>query len=277
VLDANALSNITVTTYNATGGVLETANGSSLLGVSVLPGGKQEVSFRTTRSFAQVGITLNSAASLLSNVRVYSAFADDLGALRTISPAGPLPVVLTSFEVSRPAGATAAEVTWATASEQHSAYFVVERATNPRADFQAVGQVAAAGTTTATHQYSLLDATAPTGMVIYYRLRQVDLDGSEQFSPVAMLAATSLAEGFSLYPNPASDGPVSLRLPASAAAGTTVAIYSSVGQLLRQQFVSSEGQLATLATTGLPMGIYQVVLRDATGQRLAAKRLVLNR
>jgi hypothetical protein len=179
--------------------------------------------------------------------------------------------------VSRSAGATAAEVTWATASEQHSAYFVVERATNPQAGFQVVGQVAAAGTTTATHQYSLPDATAPTGVVLYYRLRQVDLSGSEQLSPIAMLAATSLAEGFSLYPNPATDGPVSLRLPASITAGTTVAIYSSVGQLLRQQFVSSEGQPPALATTGLPMGIYQVVLRDAAGQRLASKRLVLNR
>jgi hypothetical protein len=70
---------------------------------------------------------------------------------------------------------------------------------------------------------------------------------------------------------------VSLRLPASATVGTTVAIYSSVGKLLRQQLVSSEEQPAALAITGLPTGIYQVVLRDAAGQRLAAKRLVLNR
>jgi hypothetical protein len=115
------------------------------------------------------------------------------------------------------------------------------------------------------------------GVVLYYRLRQVDLDGSEQLSSVATLAAATLAEGFALYPNPASDGPVSLSLPASVTAGTTVAIYSSVGQLLRQQFVSSEGQPAALTTTGLPTGIYQVVLRDAAGQRLATKRLVLNK
>ncbi|MFD1870799.1 T9SS type A sorting domain-containing protein [Hymenobacter bucti] len=278
LLDAKALSNITITTHNDAGDVLETANGNALLAVSLLPGGKQEVSFRTTRSFAQVGIELSSAAALLTNVRVYSAFADDLGALQTISPTGPLPVVLTSFGVSRPAGATAAEVVWATASEQRSAYFVVERATNPQAGFQAVGQVAAAGTSAATHQYRLRDAAAPTGQVLYYRLRQVDLDGSEQLSAVATLAAAiTLGEGLALYPNPAGDGPVSLRLPAQVAAGTTVAIYSAVGQLLSQQPVSSEQQPAALVTTGLPTGIYQVVLRDAAGQRLATKRLVLNR
>jgi len=276
LLDANALANVMVATYTADGQVLETASGSLLLAVSLLPGGKQEVSFRTTRSFAQVGITLSSSAALLTNVRVYSAFADDLGALQTVSPTGPLPVVLTSFGVSRPAGSTAAEVVWATASEQRSAYFVVERATDPQAGFGVVGQVAAAGTSAATRQYYLRDATAPPGQVLYYRLRQVDTDGHEQLSPIATLAATGLVEGFALYPNPAS-GPVQLRLPAVVAAGTTVAIYSSLGQLLGQQLVGGEEQPAPLPTASLPTGIYQVVLRDATGQRLATKRLVLSR
>lgn len=277
LVDASALANLTLATYDEAGNLLETATGGSLLALAVLPGGKQEVSFRTSRSFAQVGLTFSSTLAAVTNLRVYSAFADDLGTLQVASPVSPLPVVLTSFGVSRPTGTTAAEVVWATASEQRSASFVVERATNPQGGFQAVGQVAAAGTSTATHQYRLRDAAAPTGVVLYYRLRQVDSDGSEQLSPVATLAAAGLAEGFALYPNPATDGPVSLSLPATVAAGSTVAIYSSVGQLLRQQPVGSEGQPAALATTGLPMGIYQVVLRDAAGQKLAAKRLVLSR
>ncbi|RZL10351.1 MAG: hypothetical protein EOO62_13185, partial [Hymenobacter sp.] len=177
VLDASALNNTTITTYDAAGNVLETATGSSLLAVSVLPNGQQEVSFRTTRDFAQVGITLNSATSLLTNVRVYSAFADDLGPLQLTAPPMPLPVVLTRFGVSRTAGTTAAEVAWAKASEQNSARFVVERATDPQTGFQAIGQVAAAGTSPTAHQYSLRDATAPAGIILYYRLRQVDLDG----------------------------------------------------------------------------------------------------
>ncbi len=277
VLDASVLANITLTTYDGAGNALEAAAGSSLLAVSLLPGAKQEVSFRTTRNFAQVGITLSSATTLLSNARIYSAFADDLGVVQAISPVGPLPVVLASFEVRRPVRATAAEVAWATASEQHSAYFVVERATSPQSGFEAVGQIAASGTSMATQRYTLRDGAAPTGVVLYYRLRQVDLDGHEQLSPVATLAPTGLAEGFALYPNPAGDGPVSLSLPASVAVGATVAIYSSVGQLLRQQVVGSQGQPATLAIADLPLGIYQVVLRDAAGQKLAAKRLVLNR
>jgi hypothetical protein len=280
VLNVNALKDVTISTYDAGGNVLETATGSSLLAVSLLPGGRQEVSFRTTRDFAQVGLTVNKGVSLLDDLQIYSAFADDLGPLQVTSPIVPLPVVLISFGVSRAAGATAAEVAWATASEQHSARFVVERATDPQAGFRAIGQVAAAGTSSATHQYSLRDAAAPTGIILYYRLRQIDLDGSEQLSPVAVLAAAAAtgAEGFSLYPKPAVGSTVSLSLASPVAAGTTVAIYSSVGRLLSQQPVQGGGQEqpATLSTAELPLGIYQVVLRDAAGHSLGAKRLVIN-
>ncbi|RYY18969.1 MAG: hypothetical protein EOO36_06925 [Cytophagaceae bacterium] len=47
MLEADALKNTLVTTHDAAGNVFENASGSSLLAVSVLPGGRQEVSFRT--------------------------------------------------------------------------------------------------------------------------------------------------------------------------------------------------------------------------------------
>ncbi|RZK47604.1 MAG: T9SS type A sorting domain-containing protein [Hymenobacter sp.] len=114
--------------------------------------------------------------------------------------------------------------------------------------------------------------------MLYYRLRQVDLDGSERLSLVAVLAAAgaSGAEAFSLYPNPAVGSTVALGLAGPVAAGTTVAIYSSVGQLLSQRAVAgSQEQAATLSTAELPLGIYQVVLRDAAGHSLGTKRLVV--
>jgi len=189
-----------------------------------------------------------------------------------------LPVVLTGFGVRRVAGSPAAEVTWATASEQHSARFVVERATSPQAGFVAVGAVAAAGTSATTHQYVLRDAAAPTHTTSYYRLRQVDLDGTETLSPVAVLAAIDGGgAGFALYPNPAPAGAVTLSFDSPVAAGTTVVIYSPVGQVLRRQPVSASAeQPATVSTAGLPGGIYHVVLRDAAGQPLGTQRLVIS-
>jgi len=276
-LDLNALSNLVLTTYDASGTVLETATSSSLLSLDLLPDNRREVTFRTTRDFAQVGISINSTLGLSTDINVYSAFADDLGLLRVTPAVAPLPVVLTSFTVSRAPGTTAADVAWTTASEQRSAHFVVERATNPQAGFVAVGQVAAAGTSIATHRYALRDAAAPTRTTSYYRLRQIDTDGTETLSPVVALGATEAAAGFALYPNPAPAGTVTLSFNSPVADGTTVVIYSPVGQVLRRQPVSPTAeQPATVSTAGLPMGIYHVVLSNAAGQPLGTQRLVVS-
>lgn len=276
-LDLSALSNVVLTTYDAAGTVLETATSSNLLALNLLPDNRAEVSFRTTRGFAQVGISINSTLGLATDVNVYSAFADDLGLLQVLPATGPLPVVLTSFTVGRAPGATAADVAWATASEQRSARFVVERATSPQAGFVAVGTVAAAGSSATPHRYTLRDAAAPTRTTSYYRLRQIDLDGTETLSPVVALAATEATAGFALYPNPAPAGAVTLSFDSPVAEGTTVVIYSPVGQVLRRQPVSAAAeQPATVSTAGLPVGIYHVVLRNAAGQPLGTQRLVVS-
>jgi hypothetical protein len=275
-LDLNALSNVVLTTYNAAGAVLETATSSSLLALNLLPDNRAEVSFRTTRSFAQVGISINSTLGLATDVNVYSAFADDLGLLQVLPVAAPLPVVLTSFAVSRAPGATAAEVAWATASEQHTARFTIERATNPQAGFVAVGTVAAAGASATSHRYTLRDAAAPTRTTSYYRLRQVDTDGTETLSPVVALAATEDGAVFALYPNPAPAGAVTLSFDSPVATGTMVVIYSPVGQVLRRQPVGvAAEQPATVSTAGLPVGIYHVVVCNAAGQPLGTQRMVV--
>jgi hypothetical protein len=140
-----------------------------------------------------------------------------------------------------------------------------------------VGEVAAAGTSATSHRYGLRDADAPTRATSYYRLRQVDIDGSETLSPVVALAATGASAGFALYPNPAPAGAVTLSLDAPVADGATVFIYSPVGQVLRRQAVRAAAeQPATVSTAGLPTGIYHVVLRDAAGQALGTQRLVVS-
>ena len=277
-LDLAALSNLVLTTYDASGMVLETATSSSLLSLDLLPDNRREVTFRTTRDFAQVGISINSTLGLSTDINVYSAFADDLGLLRVTPAAAPLPVVLTSFTVSRAPGTTAADVAWTTASEQRSARFVVERATNPQAGFVAVGQVATAGTSATPHRYTLRDAAAPTRTTSYYRLRQIDTDGTEILSPVVPLAATGAAASFALYPNPAPAGAVSLSLETPVERGAILRIYSPVGQIVRQQAVSvAAEQPAAFSTAGLPAGVYHVVLHDAAGQALGTQRLVVSK
>ncbi|MGI4760015.1 MAG: T9SS type A sorting domain-containing protein [Janthinobacterium lividum] len=274
LLDLAALDRVKILTYDAAGNVLETANGSSLINLSVLPDGRRTVSFNTTKDFAKVGIVINDVLGVGTTTDVYYAFSDSSnGSLAIVAPTGPLPVTLTSFTARRQsAGAT---ISWATASESNSARFVVERSTDLVAGFSAIGEVAAAGTANTPRTYTLQDPAAATlSGTLYYRLRQVDLDGSAHLSTVVVLTARAATAAFALYPNPATASQ-QVTLDGAVAAGYSVSLYSSMGQLLSTRVVSSEATTTPLAvsTSGLAAGIYYVVLRDATGQLLTTQRL----
>ena len=280
LLDVSALPFVTLTTYNAANQVLESATGGDLLALAVLPNNRRRLSFNTTANFTKVSVTFGSALSALDTNNIFYAFADSTnGSFNIITPAAPLPVTLTSFGVRRTGGVGAAEVKWTTASEQNSAYFVVERTTDPLAGFQAIGRVAAGGNSSQPRHYRLLDANATPATTFYYRLRQVDEDGHATLSGVAVLAAGPAVAEFSLYPNPtsATTGHVTLRTGAALAAGSSISIYSATGQLLTSQPMPSGEDEANLElpTTNLATGLYHVVVRDVGGQPTASQRLVV--
>jgi hypothetical protein len=276
LLDASILDRLTLSTYNANGDLIESAVGSSLLSLNLLPGGRQEISFLTTQNFASVQLSATSTAALGVNINIYQAFADNLagGAITAI---GPLPVELTAFSGKWVNGAT--ELKWTTASEKNSSHFVVERSVGSDAAYQAVGQVAAAGSSTSTRNYQLRDAEAGTlGVVtLYYRLRQVDVDGTQAFSPVVAVTVSkmSVASALNVYPNPTADAQtVMVHYNNQPAIGSKVQTYSEMGQLVSE--VSVTDATVRLALPKLAPGLYHVVLRDAAGQRLATQRLVVS-
>ena len=275
LLDLNALNQFTLSTYDANNQLIETKAGSDLLFVSLLNGTttKDKISFLASRDFTYVELEVKSLVGLASNTQVYYGFAEDVP---LISLAAPLPVALTTFGAKWNNGA--ADLNWATASEKNSSHFVVERAASAEAAFTAVGQVAAAGNNNQVRTYKLRDAEA--GMqgadILYYRLRQVDADGSTALSPVVALTVGKLAGApqLQVYPNPAAEAEaVLLRCPNLPATGGVVQAYSQLGQLVAQVAVTAAN--APLQMPALTPGFYHVVLRDAGGQTLATQRLVV--
>ena len=93
------------------------------------------------------------------------------------------PATLASFTAEVVEGQV--QLRWATASEQNSHKFVVERSTSGDV-FETVREVPAQGNATYVNIYVAIDARPLTGTT-YYRLRQVDQDGSLAFSPLAKL------------------------------------------------------------------------------------------
>ncbi|WP_139925438.1 T9SS type A sorting domain-containing protein [Hymenobacter sp. DG01] len=287
LLDARLLSNVRINTYTGALGttagstdgaqLVESAVGSSLLNVELLADGRQEVSFLTTRDFDWVEIELTNGISLLDNTQVYYGFAEDrpTGFPSTITVPRPLPVQLTSF-TARPSGA-GVSLAWQTATELNSSFFVVERSVQAATGFEAVGQVAAAGSSSSVQRYTLLDATAGAldAPTLYYRLRQVDRDGTEVYSSVAVVRLRTAPVVFAVYPNPATASDIiRAELPALAEGSYHVLVYNMKGALVNRQQVTQ--QVLGLTSLRLHAGLYQVVLADAAGQRVATQRLVVN-
>ena len=90
---------------------------------------------------------------------------------------------------------------------------------------------------------------------MYYRLRQVDTDGTFSYSPVRSVVLTGAVAGLSLYPNPSHGGAATLT---GARPGTTVTVYDALGREVLSAPADAVGTAALVLPAGLPTGVYVV-------------------
>jgi len=112
-----------------------------------------------------------------------------------------LPVELASFTVS--VVNNGVELNWTTASETNNYGFEVQRGADEK-NFQRIGFVAGNGTTTAQHSYKFADRDLAAG-TYYYRLKQIDTDGTVTFSDIVRADLATVVREYALqqnYPNP---------------------------------------------------------------------------
>lgn len=202
--------------------------------------------------------------------------AADVGAVELTTQE--LPVELTAF------AAVAAEnghirLRWRTASETNNAGFRVERQTGPEreeppgassasSNWQPVGFVGGAGTTTVPQSYRFVDKAVPYAAgALMYRLRQVDTDGTASYTkPVTVMRGAG--RGVRLlgtYPNPAgSRATVRLAIPdGRSGEAVRLRLYDVLGRAVRTVEGPAEAgrHTLTLDTSRLPSGVYLLRLR----------------
>jgi hypothetical protein len=180
-----------------------------------------------------------------------------LGQLSAAIPraATPLPVGLTAFTATPTADGLAVRVEWATASEAHSARFEVERSADG-VSFAAFRTVTAAGSSLTTHPYALTDAALPMGArQLYYRLRQVDVDGTASYSSVQVVAVRQVSS-LILFPNPAR----ATTALAGAAPGAVVQVLDVRGHLVATADATETARLLSAFLEKMPVqtGVWQL-------------------
>ncbi|GAB3859993.1 hypothetical protein GCM10028822_37440 [Hymenobacter terrigena] len=204
------------------------------------------------RTATEVGATLVPATTdtytlARSGITSFSPFTVSADA------AQPLPVELMSFEIQR--GPNAVYTSWATASERNSQRFSLERSLNGE-QFVEIGSLRAAGTSTTTRTYTLTDDKLPANATtLYYRLRQVDADGSFSYSPVRSVTLSASATSLQLFPNPAIGGQTAI---IGTVPGTLVRVFDGMGRAVTTATADAAGTAALKLPAGLASGVYVV-------------------
>jgi len=199
-------------------------------------------------------------------------YVDDFSFCNTMPPI--IPVELTSF-TGNVNNLGQVVLNWETATELNNHMFEIERKTET-SEFRTVGYIEGAGTTNEPRSYSYLDKTAEQG-INYYRLKQVDFNGTYSYSNVVEVDVVSpvtfeLAQN---YPNPFNPSTI-INYSIPEAGNIRLSVYNLVGEevaVLVNGFSQAGSFEVTFDASNLSTGVYLYKLQSANS--VQTKKMML--
>ena len=155
-------------------------------------------------------------------------------------------------------------IEWATATEFNSDHFEIQRSVDAKT-YVTVGTIAAAGTSSRTILYSYTDDNAPAN-TSYYRLMQVDKDGSFKYSMVVSVVNYQGKWLIETYPNPVMDQ-LLVHVSASQNGMVNMRLVNQQGQILRNVQIQKHGEEIDTRVNmkDVPTGVYFLEIRIGDG------------
>lgn len=198
---------------------------------------------------------------------------DELPAYTTQKLAGEdcrvLPVEWLGFK-AQPTSENSALLEWQTATEINASHYEVEHSTNGKS-FQTIGKVKAAGNSLTIQAYEFFHLDVAKG-TNYYRIKQIDLDGSVDYTPVEAVILDGQKDfGVSLFPNPA-DEEVNILIQ-TAANNTIVRVLDIQGKVVKQ-FETDIHHSFFFNSRDLAAGMYHVEVVTDRGERYVEKLVI---
>jgi hypothetical protein len=182
-------------------------------------------------------------ASLISSTNTLSDLASDATPAETT-----LPISFGELTVKK--ANNGATVSWTTLSESNNDYFVVERSTDG-INYVAAGTVKGAGNSNVKQIYNFNDATLSATQVVYYRIRQVDLDRKQNLSSTVSLRLDGIRiKNYTAYPNPFTSI-LKLQLESAAPETVNVRLSNAAGQVVKTLVVSLQKGNNAVILSGL--------------------------
>lgn len=224
----------------------------------------------------------SGAIQLLSDVAVENTFTEVNGTLDkngfTLWVNGsPLPVELSSF--SAVIIENRIELKWRTETEINNYGFEIDRAVSdyPNLIWKKIGFVEGHGNSNSPKEYNFLDSEVNSAGIYSYRLKQIDNDGSYEFSKTLEVNFGSPIK-FELnqnYPNPFNPSTtISFTLPQSG--NVALKVFNSIGEeviTLTDGFIEAGVYTFNFNADGLPSGMYIYQLN--TPEKTQARKMIL--
>jgi len=168
----------------------------------------------------------------------------------------PLPVELLSFTGKKEKETV--DLTWETASELNNDYFILERSSDGR-NFSELVTIQGLGTSEAANTYRFSDAK-PFAGINYYRLIQVDNDGTKENAGGIVAVEFSTERNMTLFPNPMSGDLLYLNYASLTSGALNIEVFDLTGKsvhALNKDVLKGENTIE-LSFENLNSGLYYI-------------------
>ncbi|MCE7065922.1 metallophosphoesterase [Dyadobacter sp. CY326] len=192
-----------------------------------------------------------------------------------VKSAPALPVKLVSFHGHWQENANAV-LDWETAMEENADYFSVERSFSGQ-NFQEAGRVAAAGNAAQTSQYKWTDQSISKSNidVVYYRLKQVDRDGTFVYSKIIALTNANVTDDdfVEIIPNPSNAQDMKIRLSDGKGVQSELILSNVSGKILNRSQMTLTNIPNSFLPARLAPGIYFLKV-NLNGKSIVKKLMI---
>lgn len=179
-----------------------------------------------------------------------------------------LPIELSGFQAEKVNQDV--EISWTTQSEINLDYFELERSTDGRV-FYPIYQTEGRGTEDGPQTYRYLDRS-PAAPTVYYRLRNVDLDGSSGLSKMVVVSTNETGIR-NIYQVPGNKKLIIEYYPNTPSQNGILTLFDTSGRVLRQFELQTKANTQEIDLSQLNIGAY--FIRINLGGNTYA-RLIIN-
>jgi|GEM_PF-1742940 len=172
----------------------------------------------------------------------------------------PAPVTLVNFSTRRDGAQV--QIEWQTATERNSQRFEVEHSADMQ-DWRVIGTRTGANNSSTLRHYAFRHEQPAIGDN-YYRLRQVDIDGKSEYSPIRKISLSGRGV-IGVAPNPVTNGTTFLRLNGLKDDTANIRLMDAFGRLLREWKVATENDYAMpIDLSDVPSGVLFLFVNGET-------------